>query len=159
MSTIFSVVGEHHPSEQGLHQKRRSFVYPVFPHWAKRRPDLFFYPIPPARPWTGPQGHTSVTGYTRAAGVPGRNLIGCVPDRNRIVYPVAIPPPPSSPPSHCPTEISSGVCPAEIAACTLSQYRPRHHHPHLIAPPEKSLAQALKESGVPTMRGAPLYLY
>ncbi len=100
-------------------------------------PTFFFYPIPPARPWTGPQGHTSVTGYTRAAGVPGRNLIGCVPDRNRIVYPVAIPPPPSSPPSHCPTEISSGVCLTEIASCTLSQYRPRHHHPHLTAPARK----------------------
>ena len=29
-------------------------------------------PLPSPQPWTGPKGHTSVTWYTREAGVPGR---------------------------------------------------------------------------------------
>ena len=99
---------------------------PSVPPLGKASARPFFYPIPPARPWTGPQGHTSVTGYTRAAGVPGRNRSGCVPGRNRCVYPVAIPPPPSSPPSHCP---------ARKITCTSSKRKRRAYNARRAALP------------------------
>ena len=128
MSTIFSVVGEHHPSEQGLHQKASFLRLPSVPPLGKASARPFFLPHSPRPTLDWPAGpYLSNRVHTRS---------GCARPKSHRVC--------ARPKSH--RVPCRNTAPAIITPISL----PR---------PEKSLAQALKESGVPTMRGAPLYLY